>query len=156
VKIPKGINDGTRIRLSGKGNAGKQGGPSGDLYVFVSVKEHDLFERYEDNLLTTIDVTYPQAVMGDKVEIPTFTGKVLLKIPAGTQPNTVFRLKGKGLPVLERDYYGDLMVKVDVVVPKKLNKREKELIEELAEFNGKKLKPRKGFFERLKEHLRSE
>lgn len=154
VKIPKGISDGARIRIQGKGNAGANNSPSGDLYVFVSVKEHDVYERFDENLLTTIDVSYAQAVLGDKVEIPTFSGKVVLKIPPSTQPNTVFRLKGKGLPVLNKEYYGDLMVKVDVRVPKRLTKKQEELIKELSELEGKKIKQRKGFFERLKEHLK--
>lgn len=154
VKIPKGVMDGTRIRIAGKGNAGIRGATNGDLFVFVHVKEHDVFERYDENLLTTIDVSYSQAVLGDKVEIPTFSGKVLLKIPKGTQPNTVFRLKGKGLPVLNKDYLGDLMVKVDVRVPKKLSTEHEELIQKLNKFEGTKVEQRKGFFERLKEHLK--
>ncbi|MBN1924136.1 MAG: molecular chaperone DnaJ [Nanoarchaeota archaeon] len=154
VKIPKGISDGMRIRIEGKGNAGFNNSPSGDLYVFVNVKEHETFERYEENLLTTVDLTYPQLVLGDSISIETFSGKVVLKIPPGTQPDTVFRLRNKGLPVLNSSFYGDLMVKIDVKVPKNLSKKQKELIEELKEMEDTKVKPRKGFFERLKEHLK--
>lgn len=154
VKIPKGIRDGTRIRLSGKGSVGEQNSQAGDLYVFVNVKEHDTFERFDENLLTTIDVGFSQAALGDKIELNSFSGKLSLKIPSGTQPNTVFRLHGKGLPIMDTSHYGDLLVKVNVVVPKKLNAKQKELIEELAELNGKEVKARKGFFERLKEHLK--
>ncbi len=154
IKVPKGVMDGNRIRLNGKGNAGLNGAAPGDLYVFVSVKEHDVFERYDENLLTTVDISYSQAVLGDKIEIETFSKPVILKIPVGTQPDTVFRLKGKGLPVLNSSDYGDLLVKVDIIVPKKLSKRQEELIQELAMLDGKLVKPRKGFFERLKEHLK--
>ena len=155
VKIPKGINDGQRIKLKAKGNAGKNGAEAGDLYVFISIKEHENFERYNENLLTTVDINYTQAVLGDKVSIGTFDSEVMLKIPAGTQPNTVFRLKDKGLPILNHsDEFGDLLVKVNIVVPTKLNSKEKELIEELSDLEGKKAKTRKGFFERLKEGFR--
>lgn len=152
VKIPKGINDSQRLKLKAKGNAGKNNNESGDLYVFVTIKEHSEFERYNENLLTTVDVTFSQAALGDKVNIETFDSEVVLKIPAGTQPSTVFRLKDKGLPIMNRDdEYGDLLVKVNVLVPSKLSNAEKELIEELLKIEGKKYKTRKGFFERLKE-----
>jgi len=152
IKIPKGISDGQNIRIRDKGNAGINNGPNGDLYVFVSVSEDDVFERYEDNLLTTVDISYAQAVLGDKIEVKTFDEKLMLKIPAGTQSDTVFRLKHKGLPnVQDNDYVGDLLVKANVVVPKNPNKKQKELIEELGEIEGMKIKQRKGFFERLKE-----
>jgi molecular chaperone DnaJ len=153
VKIPKGINEGQRIKLKGKGNAAKNNKTPGDLYIFISIKEHSEFERYNENLLTTIDINFTQAVLGDKISIKTFDSEVLLKIPAGTQPNTVFRLKNKGLPELNNsNYHGDLLVKVNILVPKKLSSKEKELIQELSELEGKNNKTRKGFFERLKKH----
>ncbi|MFA5333131.1 MAG: molecular chaperone DnaJ [Candidatus Nanoarchaeia archaeon] len=153
VKIPKGINEGQRIKIKGKGNAAKNNNAPGDLYVFISIKEHSRFERYNENLLTTVDINFTQAVLGDKVSIKTFDSEVMLKIPAGTQPNTVFRLRDKGLPILNHDDFGDLLVKVNIVVPTKLSSKEKELIQELSELEGKKNNTRKGFFERLKEEF---
>ncbi|MDD4353454.1 MAG: molecular chaperone DnaJ [Candidatus Nanoarchaeia archaeon] len=152
VKIPKGINEGQRIKVKGRGNAAKNNNSPGDLYVFINIKEHSEFERYNENLLTTVDINYTQAVLGDKITIQTFDSEVLLKIPAGTQPNTVFRLKDKGLPFLNKDdYFGDLLVKVNIIVPTKLNSKEKELMQELSKLEDKNNKTRKGFFERLKE-----
>jgi len=154
VKIPKGISDNTRIRLKGKGNAGKNNNESGDLYVFVTVEEHEFFERFNENLLTTVDISYSQAVLGDKININTFSGDVMMKIPKSTQPDTVFRLKDKGLPVMDSDNYGDLLVKVNIKVPEKISQKEEELISKLGRLEGRKVKPRKGFFERLREHLK--
>ncbi|VVB75564.1 Chaperone protein DnaJ [Candidatus Tiddalikarchaeum anstoanum] len=154
VKIPRGVRDGTKIRIQGKGASGKNNAGTGDLYVFVKVLEHEMFERYNENLLTTIDLSYPQLVLGDKIEINTFDEKMDLKIPGGTQPNTVFRLKGKGLPYMNEDVFGDLLVKVNVTVPKNPSGKEKELVEELYHLEGKVVTPRKGFFEKLKEYLK--
>ena len=151
IKIPKGIHDEQRIRLAGKGNAGRNNGPNGDLYVFINIKEDNIFERYDDNLLTTIDINYSQAVLGDKIDITTFDKTLTLKIPKGSANNTVFKIKDKGLPILNENYFGDLFVKINVVIPKNINNREKELIEELGNIKGMKIKQRKGFFERLKE-----
>ncbi|MDD2678652.1 MAG: molecular chaperone DnaJ [Candidatus Nanoarchaeia archaeon] len=152
IRIPKGIDEGQRLKLKGKGNAGRNGAKSGDLYVFISIKEHPNFERYNENLLTTIDINFSQAALGDKVKIKLFDSEVILKIPAGTQPSTVFRLKNKGLPIMNYEgAFGDLLAKVNVVVPSKLSSKQKELIEELSKVEGKKSKARKGFFERLKE-----
>jgi molecular chaperone DnaJ len=155
VNIPKGINEGQRIKLKGRGNAAKNNNAPGDLYVFISIKEHPVFERYNENLLTTVDINFTQAALGDKVNIKIFDSEVVLKVPAGTQPNTVFRLKGKGLPILNRnDEFGDLLAKINIIIPTKLNSKEKELIEELSKIGGKKSKARKGFFERLREEFR--
>ncbi len=154
INIPKGINEGQKIKIKGKGNAGKNGAEPGDLYVFITIKEHSNFERYNENLLTTIDINYSQAVLGDKVSIKTFDSEVSLKIPAGTQPNTVFRLKNKGLPIYGDDDFGDLLVKVNIVVPTKLSPKERKIIEELSLLEGKKIKTRKGFFERLREEFK--
>jgi len=112
------------------------------------------FERFNENLLTTVDISYSQAVLGDKININTFSGDVMMKIPKSTQPDTVFRLKDKGLPVMDSDNYGDLLVKVNIKVPEKISQKEEELISKLGRLEGRKVKPRKGFFERLREHLK--
>jgi len=154
VNIPKGIHDGMKIRVEGKGAVmeGGQGRP-GDLYVFVNVKEDEIFERYGNNLLTTFDLEFNQAALGDKIDLNTFGGVITLKIPEGTQPNTIFRIRKKGLPDLDSGEHGDLLVKINVKIPSGLNKEQKESINRLFG-NKKNVKPRKGFFERLKEHLR--
>jgi len=131
VRIPAGIAEGNHLRLKGEGNSGAYGGPSGDLYVVVHEKEHPVFTREEDNLLAEIPITYTQAALGTEIEVPTIDGKAKLKIPAGTQPNTVFRLRNQGLPRLQGGR-GDLHIRVQVEIPKKLNKKQRELIEQLS------------------------
>ena len=134
VDIPAGIQDGQRIRLGGRGHAGEQGGPAGDLYVLVQIEPHDRFIRDGDDLLTALDVPAPRAALGITLALETFAGSVDVEIPAGTQPGEVITLRGKGMPVLRRPgRHGDLRVMVDVVIPRKLNKRQRELLEELAE-----------------------
>ncbi len=134
VNIPAGIEDGTRIRVTGQGHAGLRGGPSGDLYVFVHVKPHDLFERNADNIICQVPISMTTAVLGGEIEIPTISGeRVELKIPAGTQPESQFRLRAKGMSVLRRTFRGDMYVSVSVEIPKNLTKKQKEI---LQEFDG--------------------
>jgi molecular chaperone DnaJ len=131
VKVPAGVKDGARIRVAGRGEPGGPGGQPGDLYVRVRVGEHAIFGRKGDNLTVDLPVSYPEAALGANVKVPTLNGPVTLKVPAGTPSGKTFRVKGKGAP--RRGGHGDLLVTVNVDVPKKLSKREKELLGELRD-----------------------
>lgn len=133
VKIPPGVTTGSRVRISGKGQAGINGGPSGDLYLNITVTPHPSFERQGDNLLTNISVPLTVAVLGGEVQVPTPRGKLALKIPPETQNGRVFRLAGQGMPHLGGTGKGDLLAKVNVVLPTKLTEKEKDLFRQLAQ-----------------------
>lgn len=132
INIPKGVDTGSRMRVTGEGEAGKKGGPSGDLYVVIHVKAHTVFERHDKNLYTEVPVSITQAVLGADVMVPTLVGKAKLKVPSGTQSGTVFRLKGKGMPSLGGYGKGDELVRVIVNIPTDITKEQKALFEELA------------------------
>lgn len=131
IDIPAGIQDGQALSLQGHGAAGEQGAPAGDLFVVVHVRTHAEWTRSGDDIRSTIEISYPEAALGEKVSVLTVDGPVSMKIPAGTQPGEVFRIRGKGIPHLGRYGHGDHLVTVKVVVPKKLSHKEKELIEQL-------------------------
>jgi len=152
VKIPKGVDDGTRIRLSGKGEAGTRSGANGDLYLFVSVQNHSVFKRSEENLFFELPITFADAALGTAIEVPCINGsKVNVKIPAGTQYGKQLRLKDKGMPILRRSSFGDLYIRIIPEVPVSLSKRQKELLEEFKELENLKLSPTiKNFFEKAK------
>ena len=152
VKIPKGVDDGTRIRLSGKGEAGAKGGGSGDLYLFISVQNHSLFKRSEENLFFELPITFTDAALGTTIEVPCIDGsKVKVKIPEGAQYGKQLRLKDKGMPVLRKSSYGDLYIRVIPEVPISLSKKQKELLEEFKKLESSKLSPSiKSFFEKAK------
>jgi molecular chaperone DnaJ len=133
VKVPAGIEDGTRIRYQGEGEAGKLGGPAGDLYIVLSVKEHKFFQRDGDDLHCVIPVSFPQAALGDELEIETLEGPAVLKVPEGTQSGKAFRIKGKGVPHLNSHGKGDLIVEVRVQTPGKLTKQQKDLLKQLGD-----------------------
>jgi molecular chaperone DnaJ len=139
VKIPAGVETGSRLRLAGEGEAGTQGGPAGDLYVVIHVKEHEVFERQGNNLYASIPVTFAQAALGAEVSVPTLDAQQNLKVPAGTQTGTVFRLKGHGMPALGGRGRGDLYVSVTVVTPTTLTREQRKLLEQLAEIEEKDL-----------------
>lgn len=132
VKIPAGIADGLQIRLSGEGNAGSRGSPAGDLYVVVSVSPHPLFTRDGDDIHYKLTLNFAQAALGIELEVPTLNGDTRLKVPAGSQTGTVFRLKGQGMPHLERGGRGDELVSIFVAVPEKLTREQRALLEKLS------------------------
>ncbi len=141
VKIPAGVDNDNQMRLRGEGDAGTRGGPSGDLLVVISVKQHEYFDREGDNVLYELPVNFAQAALGAEVEVPTLEGDTSLKVPTGCQPGTVIRLKGRGIPHLNGRGRGDQLVTVDVVTPGSLNKEQRRLFEELADsLAGKKKK----------------
>ena len=132
VGIPAGVDSGMRVRMVGHGEPGTNGGPAGDLYVFLEVKEHPFFERRGADLYCTIPVSFPQAVLGAKLKIPTLRGEEELSIPEGTQSGQIFRQKGKGLPDPHGGGKGDLYVNIHVVTPTKLTREQRRLMEQLA------------------------
>ena len=152
VTIPKGVDDGTRIRLAGKGEAGTKGGASGDLYLFINVHSHDLFKRSDENLFFEFPISIADAALGTTIEIPTIDGgKAKIKIPDGTQNGKQFRLKGKGMPYMRGSGNGDLYVQVNTEVPISLNKAQKELLEKFREIENEKSNPSiKKFFQKAK------
>ena len=152
LKIPAGIDNGARLRSSRNGEAGLRGGSPGDLYVVIHIKEHEVFEREEDNLFCEVPIRFSTAALGGEVHVPTLEGKAALKIPAGTQNGTTFKLRGKGLPTLHSSQRGDLMVRVLVEVPTKLDSAARKKLEEFAELCGDENTPlHKSFFEKAKE-----
>ena len=144
VNIPAGVEEGMRLRVAGEGEIGEQNGPAGDLYVIIRIKDHRYFERKGQDLHITVPISFTQAVLGDEIEVPIIDGKAKLKIPPGTSSETIFRMKGKGLPSLRHQDQGDEMVKVRIEVPPKLSKKQIELLKQLHEE-----KPSKGFLERI-------
>ena len=151
VNVPAGIDDGQILRVGGEGHIGTNGGGRGDLNVRISVRKDPLFERKGFDVWTEIPITYAQAVLGAEVTIPTIDGNVKYNIPEGTQPDTIFRLRGKGIKKLQRDGRGDQMVKVVLEVPKNLNKKQKEALEAFSEMlSDKNYEKQSGFFDRLK------
>ncbi len=151
VSVPAGVDDGMRIRLAGEGEPGSRGGPPGSLYVVLHVKPHPLFQRQENDLLLELPVNIVQATLGAEVEVPTLEGTQKLTIPAGTQHGATFRLRGKGVPILRSNRRGDQLVTVRVVVPDKLNDRQRKLLQELGATLGLESlgKDNRGLFERL-------
>ncbi|MFW5979798.1 MAG: molecular chaperone DnaJ [Halanaerobiales bacterium] len=152
VNIPAGVEDGTRLRMSGEGEAGDHGAPSGDLYIIIKVKPHDIFERKGDDIYCEVPINFVQAALGDEIEVPTLEGKVKFQIPKGTQPGTTLRLKNKGVPHLNGSGRGDQYIKTKVVIPKTLNNEQKKLLKNFAEISGDEINPeKKGFFSRVKD-----
>ena len=152
VKVPGGVNEGTRLRFVGEGEAGRGGGPRGDLYIVLAIRPHPLFARDDENVLCELPLSFPQAALGCSLDVPTLDGKVQMKIPAGTQPGALFRLKGKGIPLLRGQGRGDQLVKVTLEVPKQLDQAQRELLEKFAAASGDDVHPdHKSFFDKVKE-----
>jgi len=152
TNIPKGVDDGTRIRLSGKGEAGIKGGGNGDLYIFVSIESHSIFKRSEENLFFEFPISLADAALGANIEVPTIDGgKAKVKIPSGTQNGKQFRLKGKGMPIMRNKDYGDLYIQAITEVPVSLTKEQKNLLEQFKNLEDNKTNPSiKDFFEKAK------
>jgi molecular chaperone DnaJ len=151
LRIPPGVEGGSRLRSQGNGEAGFRGGPTGDLYVFLSVKRHEIFARDGDDLLCEIPVSFVQATLGAEIEVPTLEGRATIRIPAGTQPGTLLRLKGRGVKNLQGYGQGDLHVRVQVEVPAHLNSAQKAKLNEFAALcDGKEAPLAQGFFEKAK------
>ncbi|MGB0370924.1 MAG: molecular chaperone DnaJ [Opitutales bacterium] len=151
VKIPAGVETGSRLRSAGKGEAGARGGSSGDLYIIIHVAEHEIFERSGDDLYTEIPIKFTVAALGGTIDVPTLFGKGNLKIPEGTQSGTTFRLRHQGMPSLRGGPKGDLLVRVTIEVPKKLSRDQRKALEEFAQACGDAANPvEEGFFEKAK------
>lgn len=148
VTVPAGVEDGNKLRVRGEGDAGPNGGPAGDLYIFLKVKQDKTFRREGPEIYSDADVSYVDAVLGASIKVPVVDGEVTIKVPSGTQPGQVMRLKGNGAPRLGNpDQRGDHYVTMNVQIPKDISKEERELFEQLRELSGKKKKTGKGFFE---------
>ncbi|MBI5657220.1 MAG: molecular chaperone DnaJ, partial [Geobacter sp.] len=155
VKVPPGVETGNRLKLSGEGGQGTKGGPNGDLYVLINVKEHPLFTREGNDVLCEIPISFTQAALGCEIEIPTLEGQVSLKIPEGTQSGRIFRLRSKGIPVLQGYGRGDQLVIMRVETPTNLNRQQRDLLEEFARISGEDVHPmRKGFFDKVMDILK--
>ena len=151
VSIPAGVETGNKLRLTGKGEPGEQGGPPGDLYVVISVKDHDVFDRNGNDILCEISLNFIAAILGARVEVPTLKGKVPFDIPAGTQPDKILRLRGLGVPSLNGHGTGDQLIRVKMTVPTSLSKSERELLVQYAELSGEKMDAAgKGFVDKIK------
>lgn len=155
IRIPAGVDTGTRLRVSGGGEGGVRGGPTGDLAVVLHVKEHEIFERQGDDLFCEVPIAFVQAALGAEIRVPTLGGKAELKIPAGTQPGTVFSLKGKGVKNVQGYGFGDLHVRVLVEVPSRLNAAQKAKLQEFSELCDGEVNPLgKSFLEKAKDFFR--
>jgi len=153
VRIPAGVDNGSRLKLRGEGEAGSSGGPGGDLYVVIHVREHELFARQGNDVVVEVPVSFPQAALGGEIEVPTLDGKVKVKVQAGTQSGKVMRLKGRGFPDLHGYGRGDELVKIMVETPRRLSARQRELLEEFAKASGEDVNHpmSKGFVDKLKQ-----
>lgn len=154
VNIPAGVDDGTRLRMAGEGEAGERGAPGGDLYIQIKVRDHEIFNRKGDDIYCEVPISFVQASLGDKIEVPTLDGKVKFDIPEGTQPGTTFRLKNKGIEHLNGYGRGDEYIKIKIVIPKKLNYEQKELLKKFADISGEEINPeQKSFLRKVREVL---
>lgn len=152
VDVPQGVADGQKLRWEGEGAPGANGGVPGDLFVIVRLEEHSLFERDADDVLITVPISFTQAALGGRIDVPTLEGKVRMKVPEGTQTGKVFRLGKKGFPSVRSGKPGDQLVTVVVETPVKLSDRQKEILTEFAEVSGEEVHPEsKGFFDRMKD-----
>lgn len=151
LRIPPGVDTGARIRSTGQGESGVRGGPAGDLYVVIHVREHEIFDREGDDLICEVPISFVQAALGSEIEVPTLSGKATIRIPAGTQPGSVFRLRGKGVKNVKGYGWGDLHVRVNVEIPTSLNAEQKEKLQAFAESCDDRVNPiSNSFFEKAK------
>jgi molecular chaperone DnaJ len=155
VKVPAGVDDGSRIRINGNGEAGIRGGPAGDLYVYLSIAPHPLFRREGLDTYVDVPVSFPQAALGSQIDVPSLEGDLPLNVHAGTQTGTTFRMRGHGMPGVRGTHRGDHVVTVHVAVPTKINKRQRELLEEYARAGGDRIEER-SFFDKVKDAFKPE
>jgi molecular chaperone DnaJ len=154
IHIPAGVDTQTRLRLAGEGDPSPDGGPPGDCYCFITVREHTLFQREGQHLICRMPISYSQAALGATVEVPTLDGKEDLKIPAGTQPGEVFKMRGRGMPDPHSRHVGDLLVQVNIEIPKSLTERQEQLLRDLAKEEHTNVSPQqKSFFEKLRDYF---
>jgi molecular chaperone DnaJ len=154
VKVPAGVDTGSRLRVGGEGEAGSRGGPPGDLYLVIHVRPHKVFKRDGDDIIVEMPISFAQAALGMELEVPTLEGKARVKVPEGTQPGTFFRLRGKGIPHLRGYGRGDQHVKVNVAIPKKLSGKQKDLLREYARLSGEEVITQdKGIIDKMKDAL---
>ena len=152
VKIPAGVHEGQAVRISGEGEAGENGAPPGDLHCYIAIKPHPMFSRHHNDIVCQIPVSFTQAALGSRLEVPTLKGKEEFEIPPGTQHGEVFKLKGKGLPDLRTSRNGDEIVQILIEIPKKLSERQKQILKEFAASEDEKFLPqRKSFVDKLKQ-----
>ena len=155
VKIPAGVDNGSRLRVSGEGEAGAKGGPNGDLYVYLYVKPHKFFERDGTTVLYEVPINIVQATLGADIKVPTLDGQVTMKVPEGTQPGKVLRLKGKGIPSLRGGSRGDQLVRIKVVVPTKLSDKQKDALRKFADISKDNINPEeKSFMDKVKDFFK--
>jgi len=139
VKIPAGVDSGSRLRLTGEGEAGTYGGPHGDLYVFIYVEPHDFFERDNTDVICNVNISFVQAALGDTIEVPTLNGNKQLKIKKGTQPGDLFRFRGEGIPSLRSGRRGDEIIQILIKTPTNLNKKQEALLKDFAKIERNKI-----------------
>ncbi|MDD5331567.1 MAG: molecular chaperone DnaJ [Candidatus Nanoarchaeia archaeon] len=149
INIPAGVDSGTRLRIPGEGEYNKHSDEPGDLYIYIEVEDDDIFERQGNDLILEVPITFSQATLGDTIKVPTLEKEIEIKIPAGTQSGTIMKLKGKGIPYLNSSRVGDILVRINLITPTKLSKKQKDLFEEIAKEDNMKLKAGKSFFEKL-------
>jgi molecular chaperone DnaJ len=155
VKVPAGIREGTRLRSPGNGEAGVAGGPTGDLYVVIHIKEHNVFQREADDLYCEVPIPFSVAALGGETDVPTLEGKAHLKVPAGTQSGQMFKLRGKGITNVNGRGHGDLFARLIVEVPSRLNPEQRGKLQEFAALCGDENTPmRRSFFDRAKEFFK--
>jgi molecular chaperone DnaJ len=157
VKIPAGVHDGQAVRVTGEGEAGENGSAAGDLHVYIGVKEHPVFSRHNNDLVCQVPISFSEAALGARIEVPTLKGMEHMDVPAGTQHGEVFKLKSRGLPDVRSHRAGDQLVQIVIEVPKKLNDRQKQLLREFAANEDARIQQqRKGFFDKIKDMIKGE
>jgi molecular chaperone DnaJ len=156
IKVPPGVHEGQGIRVAGEGEPGRDGGPNGDLYVYVRIHPHEFLERDGNDLIAVVPISFTQAALGATIDVPSLDGTRQLRVPPGTQYGSLFRIRGQGLPDVRTGRTGDELVQVTVETPTNLNDRQEELLREFAQTENRNVSPKsKNFFERLKRHLGS-
>jgi len=154
IKIPRGVHEGQGIRVANEGEPGRRGGPRGDLYCYVRIKPHEFLQRDGNSLIAVVPISFTQAALGAAIDVPSLNGTRQLKIPAGAQYGSIFRIKSQGLPDIRTGRTGDQLVQIVIETPAKLNAEQQELLREFAKTENKRVSPKSAnFFEKLKKHF---